>query len=354
MSLHSAVEIPEVSVRARWYSRVPLSFRSRLLTGLAWSAGVSLLLLTLYGWLLPARWNDDSRWFTAAAYGAFIVRTLWFHLAVGGLALGGACLLMRRRRAALLALPTVLLGFGPPAANTVHESPASELGTRVTVMTANLFYRHPDPARILPQIEANAPDIVFFQEYDARAHGVLANALSEAYPYRVHALHDDAPEEAIYSKYPLSGVRQALVEEGVLNLVAVAEVNGTAVTVQSVHLRAPVGLAHFAVHRAGVAWFKGWLPTVEGPLILAGDFNSVGHSQTGAMFRGEGLRDAFANAGSGLGWTWPAVTPLRHLPGFRIDRVLYRGGIRCERAWVGPEHGSDHRPVYAELVIPSR
>jgi len=352
--LSSAIEIPEVSVRARWFSWVPLSFRSRLLTGLAWSAGGGLLLLTLYGWLWPARWEDDSRWFTAAAYGAFIVRTLWFHMAVGAVVLAAACVLVKRRRAAVLALPAVLLGFGRPAANLVPESEAGGEGTRITVMTANILYRHPDPARIVEQIEANRPDIVFFQEYDARAHAILEPLLAGAYPYRVHAAHEHAPEEAVFSRIPLSGVRQALVEKGILNLVAVADVNGTPVTLQSVHLRAPMGLGHFAVHRAGVAWFKGWLPTVEGPLILAGDFNSVAHSQTGAMFRGEGLHDAFASAGSGLGWTWPAITVLRHLPGFRIDRVLYRGGIRCERAWVGPAHGSDHRPVYAELVIPAR
>lgn len=79
-------------------------------------------------------------------------------------------------------------------------------------------------------------------------------------------------------------------------------------------------------------------------LVVAGDFNMPVES---TIYRAgwSTLRNAYTDAGWGFGLTkdngWIRV---------RIDHILTGGGWRARRAWLGPDVGSDHRPVLAELV----
>jgi endonuclease/exonuclease/phosphatase (EEP) superfamily protein YafD len=84
-----------------------------------------------------------------------------------------------------------------------------------------------------------------------------------------------------------------------------------------------------------------------GPVVVVGDFNMPAAS---AVFRRHwgGYRDAFGDAGWGWGHTfanrWTRV---------RIDHVLTGGGGRATDCWVGPDVGSPHRPVLADLAWPA-
>jgi endonuclease/exonuclease/phosphatase (EEP) superfamily protein YafD len=81
------------------------------------------------------------------------------------------------------------------------------------------------------------------------------------------------------------------------------------------------------------------------PTIAAGDFNFTVYSPAYArMLRESGLADAFA----GRGWqpTWMAgFWPLA----LRIDHVLASRSLCVEHAEVGPDVGSDHRPLLVRL-----
>ena len=80
-------------------------------------------------------------------------------------------------------------------------------------------------------------------------------------------------------------------------------------------------------------------------VLIAGDFNEV---DDGAIFGDTwaGWPDAFGRAGWGFGWTkWQWGW------GVRIDHVLTAGPWRPRRCWVGPDVGSDHRPLLADLVV---
>jgi vancomycin resistance protein VanJ len=78
-------------------------------------------------------------------------------------------------------------------------------------------------------------------------------------------------------------------------------------------------------------------------LIVLGDFNMPIES---AIYRDHWsvFDNAFSRTGRGFGLTkdngWIRV---------RIDHVLSGNAWRAQRAWVGPDIGSDHRPVFAEL-----
>ena len=78
--------------------------------------------------------------------------------------------------------------------------------------------------------------------------------------------------------------------------------------------------------------------------IVAGDFNLPLES---AIYRRDWatLQNAFSAAGFGLGHTKRS-----RWFGIRIDHVLAGSKSRIERCWIGPDVGSDHRPLVAELT----
>lgn len=84
--------------------------------------------------------------------------------------------------------------------------------------------------------------------------------------------------------------------------------------------------------------------TDAGPdVIMAGDFNTPSDSRTFRQAFGD-FEDAYSEAGFGFGWTY-------HHSGTRtrIDHIVSGAGWHCEKCWVGPNVGSPHRPVIADL-----
>ena len=86
-----------------------------------------------------------------------------------------------------------------------------------------------------------------------------------------------------------------------------------------------------------------------GPLVLAGDLNAPDASAAVQSLLARGLRDAFASAGRGYGYTYghtlrPAFSFLR------IDHILVSPQIEVVRCFTGDTEASDHRPVIADLA----
>jgi len=102
-----------------------------------------------------------------------------------------------------------------------------------------------------------------------------------------------------------------------------------------------------------------YIERLDGPLILAGDFNTP---PAGAIYGRltERLRDAFAEAGLGWGHTYPSVWTTPTLRGrsyrlpwsmLRIDYVFHSAHWQATASEVGGRAGSDHRPLFAELAL---
>jgi endonuclease/exonuclease/phosphatase (EEP) superfamily protein YafD len=88
-----------------------------------------------------------------------------------------------------------------------------------------------------------------------------------------------------------------------------------------------------------------WVDQSHAPLLIAGDFNTPIESRIFQEHWGD-FTDAFSRAGVGLGMTkyngWIRV---------RIDHVLTGSAWRAEHVEVGPDLGSDHRPVIVDLTL---
>jgi endonuclease/exonuclease/phosphatase family metal-dependent hydrolase len=89
-----------------------------------------------------------------------------------------------------------------------------------------------------------------------------------------------------------------------------------------------------------------WVDRVGCPVVLAGDFNLTEDS---AIYRRFWSGRANAFMAAGLGWGHTKFT--RHF-GVRIDHVLAGPGFSFRSCRVGPDVGSDHRPVLADLRWP--
>jgi endonuclease/exonuclease/phosphatase family metal-dependent hydrolase len=91
------------------------------------------------------------------------------------------------------------------------------------------------------------------------------------------------------------------------------------------------------------------------PVILAGDLNAEDDSPVVRQLLAAGLRDAFASAGRGYGYTHGHSL---HVAGrasgvsfLRIDHVLVGPTVGVRECHAGDKEASEHRPVVAELLL---
>ena len=91
-----------------------------------------------------------------------------------------------------------------------------------------------------------------------------------------------------------------------------------------------------------------WLGRFPEPKILAGDFNMPVESTIYRRYWSR-YRNAFTWAGTGFGYS--KQTEIRgYVYGTRIDHILTDGHWRALRCYLGPDLGSDHLPLVADLT----
>lgn len=84
--------------------------------------------------------------------------------------------------------------------------------------------------------------------------------------------------------------------------------------------------------------------TAGTPLVVGGDFNATPDHPGIARLNAVGLRDAWAECGSGDGFTYPSNAPAK-----RIDYLFLSGDLHCSAAAVMETQVSDHRPLLVTL-----
>lgn len=94
---------------------------------------------------------------------------------------------------------------------------------------------------------------------------------------------------------------------------------------------------------------KKYLDGLDIPLLVVGDFNTPQESRLyGAVWGG--YANAFATTGRGYGWT--QRVQVKGLPfGARIDHVLAGAGLTPLMCELGPDLGSDHLPLIADIAV---
>lgn len=339
-------DTPDATARPR----PPRRRLARLGTALVATYAAALALLALAMWTAPVDWA----WVNLVLYAPrWVFLTPLAPLAVIAPLSG--------RRAALLWLAALAIAIGPVRGVCVPwrawlaggGKPSGEL--RVRVLSCNAEGMHIDPQRLGDLIDAETPDLVILQEYG----GDAPMSFLRRPGWQVRR----GQGVTIASRFPISraenldparlGGRGA----GMRCEVAIA---GRGVPVYSLHLPTPrdglestlryrwwTGLAAVKEvsatqwHSSEVA--RGWLGEATGPAIIGGDFNlPVEHAAYRRFW--SGLANAFSTAGLG-----PGGTKVTRWHTARIDHILAGDSWRPTECRVGPDVGSDHRPVIAEL-----
>jgi endonuclease/exonuclease/phosphatase (EEP) superfamily protein YafD len=219
----------------------------------------------------------------------------------------------------------------------------------LAVASANVFFRNPDPAPLLAWLRDVRPDVVVIVEITPAFARALEDAsVAEIFPHREVAAARDAFGIAVLSRHPVSSVRLLRDEDGVGVMTVRVAWDGREVSLAAVHPMPPQSPRR---HRQRNRTLDCLTPAragsngggfAEGPALVVGDFNATPWSNAFAGPASRGWRRA-----TRLAPTWPAAW--QGLMGIPIDHVLASPGWTLAESVVGPDIGSDHRPVLVRL-----
>lgn len=226
---------------------------------------------------------------------------------------------------------------------------------QLTLITYNLMAGNWHYREMYAWLASRPADVVVLQEVTIGLSAMLHN-LSNIYPYQV--IVDDhiaAGREtdwslkglAVLSRHPILEYQGARPAGGAdPALVARLSISGADDPwLVVLHPRAPVGPAKLAARDHYLAEIAALITRLEGPVIVAGDFNATPYTPA---FRAL-LKLTRTTTFTAFPATFPAALgPL----GIPIDHVLV-GGIRIADLQALPPIGSDHRPLKALLFLPT-
>ncbi len=275
----------------------------------------------------------------------------------GGVALAVLALWRRRYLALMVALGLALANLATIWPYVFAAPPAIAAdGPVLKVATANLRGQNVDVEALRAFLAGVDADIVVLTEL-AGEQGAAYDAVRQRFPERLHTpgprhqpfallvlgretLQDASLHYPFGDDYPIAEWRRCVGADG-----------SSCVTIVALHPPYPgpefhgmrdrmIGFAAERVRRAALAGEQA---------IVIGDLNTTPWSPAFDLLTGLGLRDS----GLGQGWrpTWPTALGWAGIP---IDHVMVSPKIEVRRHALGPDLGSDHRPLLVELRLPAR
>jgi endonuclease/exonuclease/phosphatase (EEP) superfamily protein YafD len=263
--------------------------------------------------------------------------------AAGWLAFGPRWLDARWFDAALIALLVLACVIVPDLGAARRAVPD---GAPVRVLEVNVLRSNRSFQQVARLIADEQPDLVALVEVDARWLAELAPALA-AYPARIEAPRDDNFGLALYARGALAGGGEHLGSR-LPSIVAEAQHGRARFAVVVEHPFPPLTGALYDDQLRHFDAVAERVRGLAGPFVIVGDLNSTPWSRAYARLRG-GTGACDSRAGFGVQASYPAEGWLLGIP---IDHVLVSCAIGVRDRRIGPDVGSDHLPVIADLVVP--
>lgn len=222
------------------------------------------------------------------------------------------------------------------------------------------------PEQLVAMLRSSGPDIVGLQELDLSQSKAIEEDLYPEYPYQVH--HPAGFEgKGLASRFPILEHEQIELYPGRPDLRCVVDLSGVRLTVIVAHPPPPISFSGIGFDGRAKAQIEGLIQLARSSprSIVLGDFNAISWQDNCTRMRAAGLVDSFQRAGCGRGFTLPkrfgqwrrlegVGSMLRGLslyPFLRVDYIWHTPDLRCLRAWVGDDAGSDHLPVLAQIAL---
>ena len=296
--------------------------------------------LAPFGW--PFELFAHFRWQVGAAtvlvlLAAALVRARWM-LVVAALAL------------AAQALP-LFVEASATAPDSRSVAPASDgrcPGPALEIASVNLYFRNADPGPARQWLRTNPADVIVLQEFTPAWQQALAEEIAR-YPHRRLLAREDPYGIALLSRRPLANARPVdFAGDGLPSLVAEVGLAGGTVQIVGMHTRWPVMPELQRLRDRSLVEAARLVRESGRPAVLVGDLNLTPYAPAfGQLLRESGLVDVFAGRRWRPTWRagfWPLALP--------IDHALVPADACVARAGIGPDLGSDHRPIHVTLSLP--
>jgi endonuclease/exonuclease/phosphatase (EEP) superfamily protein YafD len=226
---------------------------------------------------------------------------------------------------------------------------APESGT-LTVMTHNLFGKNYLMDQVMAAILDDDPDIIVLQEYFGDQAIDLHPLLLTHYPYFVRCQGGKRANLGLYSRIAFVQAEDGACPNNAYGTTRTAHIlaqfeteSGKSFSVITTHMDWPMPVDR---QREQLTALSELLDNIEGPLILAGDFNATPWSYALRDFVGRNgmVRETMNLFTFPMSWyylgAWRDTVPF--LP---LDHVMTRDGITVHDIGVGNPTASDHLPV---------
>lgn len=279
--------------------------------------------------------------------GQSLLQSLRFHIA-GGMLVAVLVLLASRAwwrstglllvmLASLVEGGLIVLGY-----QQARGAAAERAQPLFSLMSFNVLSENPRPRELADFVADAGADVVLVME--GRPLFGHLEQLRRSYPHIAGCVSGETCGLLILSKTPLEDVEQGdmgwIWRKRLLS--ARTQIDGQSVTLVAAHMVKP----YFDDAAEGEAYvLRQRLSRIEGPLVLAGDFNSAPWSNN--------LKRLIERGNLLTAPAYPATWPVRLGPaGVPIDNVFTRSGLVIEslRA-LDDAMGSNHRGLWAEISL---
>ncbi|MDG2123449.1 MAG: endonuclease/exonuclease/phosphatase family protein, partial [Verrucomicrobiales bacterium] len=242
-----------------------------------------------------------------------------------------------------------------PYWDTVPLEPAEGEFAEVKIALINVLVSNEEKMEVRGYLKGVDADVVVLLEVNDEWTREL-KLFAESYPNSIVEARDDPMGIWVLSKLPTVGeeVQPALRHEpgGLPSVLVDLDVGGVMpLRLLATHPLPPMGREMAAKRDAQLSWCVDMaVDAKRRPFVLVGDLNVTPFSpKFKRLVEVGGLADHRVGWGEGMTETW---LPGDVMMGLSLDHLLTRGGIRVKEWAVGPNVGSDHRPVVVTLEVP--
>lgn len=220
------------------------------------------------------------------------------------------------------------------------------------VLSYNVLWKNNNYDKAISLVNREQPDIAIFQEAISHWHPKLI-ALKPDYPYHIWA---EKLEMEVYSKLPLNNPQIKLYGTYRGLVIADIKVGDRMVKFVATHAYPQLywGRGGWLIRNEHLQEGIGkYVKNLDRPAIVIGDLNvSMWSPFYRLMIQASGLRNA--RQGRGILPTHSIVAPQFAALSAPIDHCLVTPNIQVANFQLGPAIGSDHLPIIAELLIPTK
>lgn len=329
----------EPGARQRWLCRLGMVGTVLL--------GAPALLATLLSLAAPAAWWLDLLTHFRPQYAMLLLLA------------AGAQVLFRPRALAAAWGAGLLLNLALLSPLLLADRPSAS-GRPLTIVHVNLGRDDVDVETLAEWVAEVSPELLSLQEVTAQNLPRIEKALTRAgvsYQTLAAQARADTRGVALLSRrrLALAGVSAQVIaptpDAQRPMIQAHVELDGVPVAILGFHTTRPAPGKLYDFQAEGMSTAALWASANElagAQTVLIGDFNSTSQ---GTLVRNlchrAGLQDA--RRGHGLHGTWPASFPAPvRVP---IDGAYHSGGLTATAFAVGPDVGSDHRPITVTLRL---